>query len=82
MLMTLADRSNNTFKILIGRRSIAGKFLVDVKKKAVAPPKATKTMALNKKVAKNPYRFHKKYVKNGGSINNGGRTTDSEEKKS
>jgi hypothetical protein len=63
MLMTLADRSKNTFKILIGRRSIAHKFLVDVTKKTVTLPKPTKTAALNKQLAKSPYKFHKKYVK-------------------
>ena len=63
VLMNLADRSNNTFKILIGRRSLTGKFLVDVSKKAVTPPKPVNTIRLNKKSIKNPYKFYKKYVK-------------------
>ena len=63
ILMNLADRSSNTFKILIGRRSIAGKFLVDVTQKAIIPPKPKITKQLNQESAKNPYKFYKKYVK-------------------
>lgn len=64
VLFNLADRSRNNFKILIGRRTIAGKFVVDVTKKSVESPDRPKTKALNKKLAKDPYKFYKKYVKN------------------
>ncbi len=61
---SLADRSNNTFKILIGRRTISKKFLVDVSKgkKNFLPP-TKKGLNLHEKLQKNPYHFHKKYVK-------------------
>ena len=36
MLMNLSDRSRNEFPVLIGRRSISGKFLVDVSRKMFA----------------------------------------------
>lgn len=63
VLFHLSDRSKNNFKILIGKRTIAGKFVVDVTKKATQTPKNPKTKALSKKMARNPYLFHKKYVK-------------------
>ena len=63
VLFNLSDRSRNNFKILIGRRTVSGKFLVDVSKKAIAFPKHPQTAMLNKKLTKNPYKFHKKYVK-------------------
>lgn len=64
VLFNLSGRSRNNYKILIGRRTIAGKFFVDVTKQAVKFPKNPQTKPLNKKLAKNPYKFHKKYVKN------------------
>jgi len=63
VLLNLSDRSRNNYKILIGRRTVAGKFVVDVMKKAVKFPKNPQTKPLNKKLVKNPYQFHKKYVK-------------------
>lgn len=63
--LTLADRSRNHFPILIGRRTLAGKFLVDVTKTEVEqPPKNVKTMPLNKELNKDPYKFHQKYINN------------------
>ena len=59
----LSDRSNNTFKILIGRRTINSKFVVDVSQKETFSPKPAKTKNLNKELRKNPYQFHKKYSK-------------------
>lgn len=63
--MTLADRSRNEYAILIGRRTIVGKFLVDVGK-GVTPgtTQISKTEKLNEKLKKDSYIFHKKYVKN------------------
>lgn len=61
--LTLADRSRNNFPILIGRRTISGRFLVDVSKAEVKrPPKNPKTLPLNQELNKNPYKFHKKYI--------------------
>ncbi len=62
-LINLSDRSKNRFKILIGRRTIAGKFLVDANKRDIPLPKPKKTHSLNQESAKNPYKFYKKYVK-------------------
>lgn len=61
MLMNLSDRSKNAFPVLIGRRSISKKFLVDVSKKSVPSRKPTQTTRLNAELAKNPHQFHQKY---------------------
>jgi hypothetical protein len=61
-LFNLSDRSRNTFKILIGRRTVSGKFLVDVSKgKDKLPPKR-QLRRLTEEAQKNPYQFHQKYV--------------------
>ena len=63
-LLYLSDRSRNNFPLLIGRRTISGKFLVDVSKKVVSqPPKNPKTKSYNAELRKDPYKFHQKYVK-------------------
>ena len=63
-LLYLSDRSSNNFPLLIGRRTISGRFLVDVSKKSVPqPPKNPRTLGLNAELRKNPYKFHQKYVK-------------------
>ena len=62
--LTLADRSRNNFPILIGRRTIAGRFLVDVSKAEVERPRRNpRTKPLNKELEEDPYKFHKKYMK-------------------
>lgn len=61
--LNLSDRSKNAFKILIGRRSISGKFLVDVRKGRELLPKPTMTADLKGKLAEDPHKFHNKYVK-------------------
>ena len=66
MLMNLSDRSKNDFPVLIGRRSISGKFLVDVSKKNVPRKKASVTISLNEEVKRDPYKFYKKYHQKGG----------------
>jgi hypothetical protein len=70
-LLNLSNRSTNVYKILIGRRTISNKFVVDVTKKAALLPKQKNSTGvpiakLNKKLQKDPYGFHKKYVKNKG----------------
>ncbi len=62
--LTLADRSRNNFPILIGRRTISGKFLVDVSKTEVTRPTNKKAPKLKKELEQNPYKFHKKYINN------------------
>ena len=59
---TLADRSRNRFPILIGRRAISGKFLVDVSKSIRPPVKFTDSIRLNDELSKDPLKFHKKYI--------------------
>ncbi len=66
VLFNLSDRSNNNFPVLIGRRSISGKFLVDVSKTEVErPPKNPRSKPLMKELQENPYEFYKKYSKKG-----------------
>ncbi len=60
---TLANRSRNNFPILIGRRTINGRFLVDVSKSSVQRPTDKNTKHLNDELKKNPYEFHRKYLK-------------------
>ena len=62
-LLNLSDRSRNEYKMLIGRRTISGKFIVDVSRASKKITQGTETMRLNRELQKNPYQFHKKYVK-------------------
>lgn len=66
VLFNLSDRSNNNFPVLIGRRSISGKFLVDVSKTEVErPPRNPRSKPLMKELQEDPYEFYKKYSKKG-----------------
>lgn len=59
----LSNRSHNDFPILLGRRTISKKFLVDVSvKEYKIPPKIKR--GLYEEMMKNPYEFHKKYHHN------------------
>lgn len=60
---TLANRSRNNFPVLIGRRTLEGKFLVDVAKSTVTRHKNPKTPSLNRELKADPYEFHQKYIK-------------------
>lgn len=72
VLFNLSDRSNNNFPILIGRRTIARKFVVDVSRNHTAIlPKNPKTKIVQKRLAENPYEFHRKYIKKlSGNVDN------------
>ena len=60
---TLSDREKNNFPILIGRRTLNKKFLVDVSKTAMPrPPKNAKTPKLGEELRADPQKFHQKYV--------------------
>ena len=62
--MTLSDRSKNHFPILIGRKTLSGRFLVDVSISEVKRPRPNKrTNPLRKELKENPYKFHQKYIK-------------------
>lgn len=62
MNFTLADRSRNNFPILIGRRAIMGKFLVDVSKVNIRTEKKTVDLSLNDELKSDPQAFHQKYI--------------------
>lgn len=60
----LADRSNNNFPALIGRRTLSGKFLVDVSKKSPKKkPRTERIKRIQDSLREDPYKFHQKYVK-------------------
>ncbi len=64
-LFNLSDRSHNNFPVLIGRRTISGKFLVDVTEKHVTVrPKKPKTHLMQRRLMQDPYSFHQQYTNN------------------
>lgn len=62
VLFSLSDRSRNSFPILIGRRTLQGKFIVDVSLPDVPCPPRPKQKLNLKEFKKDPYQFHKTYV--------------------
>lgn len=72
VLFNLSNRSNNNFPVLIGRRTITQKFIVDVSQNRTSiRPKNPKTKLIQKRLAEDPYRFHCKYVKRlSGNVDN------------
>ncbi len=65
ILVSLADRAKNAFPMLVGRRTIAGKFLVDTSKKTIhRPPRELRRerAILNEELSKDPYAFYQKYI--------------------
>ena len=72
VLFNLSNRSNNNFPILIGRRSIVNKFLVDVARyHTVVPPKNPKTKIVQRRLMEDPYKFHRRYIKKlAGDVSN------------
>lgn len=64
VLFGLSDRSSHEYPVLIGRRTISGKFLVDVSKSEVKRPRKIKlTRDLNHELSKDPVAFYEKYHK-------------------
>ncbi len=64
-LFNLSDRSRNNFPVLIGRRTLSGKFLVDVAEKHVTVrPKKPKTRLMQSRLEQDPYTFHQQYINN------------------
>lgn len=70
VLFNLSNRKKNNFPILIGRRTISGKFLVDVSKNHTPmPAKNPKSKLVQRQFAKDPYSFHRKYIEDlGGNV--------------
>lgn len=64
VLFNLSDRSKNSYKVLIGRRTISGKFVVNVKKNSDKVIRTYHKKSLSKELKENPYAFHQKYIKN------------------
>jgi len=62
-VFNLSDRSRNEYKILIGRRTLTGKFLVDVSK-GERPQKVFNEESINAELKKNPRAFFEKYHTN------------------
>lgn len=63
----LSDRSTHNYPILIGRRTISGRFLVDVSlDDNLIERKAPKTTKLNQAMQENPYDFYKNNYLNRG----------------
>ncbi|MEP6710427.1 MAG: RimK/LysX family protein [Candidatus Saccharibacteria bacterium] len=60
-LSTLADRSNNAYPVLIGRRTLQGRFIVDVSRIEHIEPVRERKLGLNDELKENPHEFHKKY---------------------
>ena len=66
----LSDRSTHNYPALIGRRTLRGKFVVDVSKETDAAEitKRTASRDLNRKMKENPYKFYKEhYLKENGA---------------
>lgn len=59
---TLADRSRNNFPVLIGRRTLKGRFLVDPSKLDVPYPPREADWKLNDELMADPQKFHEKYI--------------------
>lgn len=62
MSFTLADRKTNKFPVLIGAKSLNGKFLVNVSDREIPIPNRTEGL-LNRELRKNPQEFHQKYMR-------------------
>ena len=62
----LSERSGHNYPILIGRRTLSGKFIVDVSQtENLVTRKRTNSESLNEKMKKNPYKFYKEYYQEG-----------------
>lgn len=58
----LCDRSTHKYPILIGRRTLSEKFLVDVSKdEGLIVSRHERSRNLRKKLKENPYKFYKEY---------------------
>ena len=59
---TLANRSRNNFPVLIGRRTLKNKYLVDVSKSPIKREKNPDTPKLKQELKMDPHKFHQKYI--------------------
>lgn len=58
---SLSNRSSNNYPILIGRRTLSNKFVVDVTKYEHISPAKTQSQSITDEMLRNPQKFHKKY---------------------
>ena len=63
----LSDRSRNNFPILIGKRTLRGRFLVDVSVEAINMPKNPRTTPLREELRRDPVAFHEKHMRSASS---------------
>jgi len=62
----LSDRSTHNYPILIGRKTLSGRFIVDVSQPDYLVKRKKNTpLGLNEKMQKNPYKFYKENYLNG-----------------
>ena len=62
----LSDRSTHSYPILIGRRTLHGKFIVDVEEKVTDVEKdVSSTAKLNEQMREDPYKFYQEQYLNG-----------------
>jgi hypothetical protein len=65
----LSNRSTHNYPVLIGRRTLKGKFVVDVSKKTeFAERKKKTTPKLNKIMKEDPYKFYKEHYLNENGV--------------
>ena len=65
----LSDRSTHNYPILIGRRTLSGKFIVDVSQSEnLVKIKKNTAAGLNDKMKENPYKFYKENYENRNSL--------------
>lgn len=67
-LFNLSDRAKNQFPVLIGRRTLTNKFIVDVAQAHhdVGQIFKEKSRVMSEKLHQDPYLFYKKYYKKAG----------------
>lgn len=68
-LFNLSDRSKNKFPVLIGRRTLSGKFIVDVSQSHFTDGEKVfsgENQVLNAELQKDAYAFYKKHYKHDG----------------
>lgn len=64
----LANRSKNTFPVLIGRKTLSGKFIVDPSLQKVKMVQVLKKTPLKEEFRKSPYAFYQKYFQKGEKL--------------
>lgn len=64
-LVSLANRERNRYPVLVGRRTLSGKFLVDVSKGEVKSIFEKYNMGLRKEMEKDPVKFYQEWMQGG-----------------